>query len=241
MDSIIEYILSPYFLEGAVNTLQLTLFAQIAGVSVGFFLALAKISRWRLLRGLANSYTWVFRGIPVLVQLIFVYNALPQFGIKLSEFQSAIVALTLNEGAYMSEIIRSGLASVSKGQQRAGFVLGMSKFQIMRYITLPQALRVIVPPTSNQFIGMLKTSSLASVVGYGDLLLTAQQMASASFDYMHTLIAVAIYYLLFTAVFTALQFVLERRLSISRPAGAAVSVMDGCKAWFRRYFSLEIR
>lgn len=216
MERIIEYLLSPYFFEGAVSTLKLTLFSQIAGVALGFFLALAKMSKWSYLRGLASSYIWVFRGIPVLVQLIFVYNALPQFGIKLSEFQSAIVALTLNEGAYMSEIIRAGLASVNRGQQRAGHVLGMSKIQILRYITLPQAFRVVVPPTANQFIGMLKTSSLASVVGYGDLLLTAQQMASANFDYMHTLIAVAIYYLVFTAVFTAIQVSLERHMDISR-------------------------
>lgn len=235
MDSIIAYLLSPLFFEGAVHTLQLTLFAQIAGVSLGFFIALAKMSRWKFFRGLASGYIWVFRGIPVLVQLIFVYNALPQFGIKLSEFQSAIVALTLNEGAYMSEIIRSGLTSVSKGQQRAGFVLGMTNFQIMRYITIPQALWVVVPPTANQFIGMLKTSSLASVVGYGDLLLTAQQMASASFDYMHTLIAVVIYYLVFTAVFTAIQIHLERRMDISRRV--AEQQNTGFKAWVQRCFS----
>jgi polar amino acid transport system permease protein len=236
MDSVIAYLLSPYFFEGAVSTLKLTLLAQAAGVSLGFFLALAKMSRWKILRGFANSYIWVFRGIPVLVQLIFVYNALPQFGIRLSEFQSAIVALTLNEGAYMSEIIRSGLASVSKGQQRAGYVLGMSKIQILRYITIPQALRVIVPPTANQFIGMLKTSSLASVVGYGDLLLTAQQMASASFDYMHTLIAVVIYYLVFTAVFTAIQINVERKMDISRRINLETEGVTGFKAWVQKCF-----
>lgn len=237
MDSIIAYLLSPLFFEGAVSTLKLTLLAQAAGVLLGFFLALAKMSHVRAIRTLAGSYIWIFRGIPVLVQLIFVYNALPQMGLKLSEFQSALVALTLNEGAYMSEILRSGLTSVSFGQQRAGYVLGMTKFQIMRYITIPQALRVVVPPTANQFIGMLKTSSLASVVGYGDLLLTAQQMASASFDYMHTLVAVVIYYLVFTAVFTAIQIHVERRMDLSHQKKPEKEGTSGLRAWMQKCFS----
>ena len=236
MESIISYLLSPLFFEGAVSTLKLTLLAQVAGVLLGFFLALAKISHLRFFRMLAGSYIWIFRGIPVLVQLIFVYNALPQLGLKLSEFQSAIVALTLNEGAYMSEIIRSGLTSVSPGQQRAGYILGMTRFQIMRYITIPQALKVIVPPTANQFIGMLKTSSLASVVGYGDLLLTAQQMASASFDYMHTLVAVVIYYLVFTAVFTAIQIHVERRMDTNHRANSEKEGTRRLRAWMQKCF-----
>ena len=168
MEGLFNYVCSPDFLNGAVSTLKLTICAQIAGVLCGFLLAIFRMSKFKIFQGIASIYIWIFRGIPVLVQLIFVYNALPQFGLKLTSFQSAMVALTLNEAAYMAEIIRSGLKSVHPGQQRAGYVLGMSKLQIMRHITLPQALRTVVPPTTNQFIAMLKTSSLASVVGYGD-------------------------------------------------------------------------
>ena len=153
MDKILNYLISPMFIEGALNTLKVTLCSQTLAILLGFFIALAKRSRVKPLVWLVSGYVWIFRGIPVMVQLIFAFNVLPQWGIRLSGFQTAILALTLNESAYMSEIIRSGLASVSRGQQRAGHVLGMSRFQIMRHITLPQALRVIVPPTGNQFIG----------------------------------------------------------------------------------------
>jgi polar amino acid transport system permease protein len=213
-----EYLVSHSFLVGALNTIKLTLAAQAVAVVLGFALALAKMSRWKALSGMASSYIWIFRGIPVLVQLIFVFNALPQFGIKLTGFQSALLALALNEAAYMAEIVRSGLSSVGKGQQRAGRALGMNSWQRMRHIVLPQAFRIIIPPTANQFIGMLKTSAMASVVGYTDLLMTAQQTASANFNYVDTLIAAVIYYLAFTAIFTLLQTYLERKMDISRKA-----------------------
>lgn len=211
------YLFSNRFLLGAVNTLKLTLLSQLAAIVLGFVIALAKMSRLVILEKLAGAYIWVFRGIPVLVQLIFVYNALPRFGITLSEFQTALVALALNEAAYMAEIIRAGLESVGKGQHRAARALGMNNWQRMRYVVLPQALRVITPPTGNQFIGMLKTSSMASVVGYTDLLMSAQQAASANFDYVNTLIAAVIYYLFFTAIFSVGQSYLERRMDTSRP------------------------
>jgi polar amino acid transport system permease protein len=218
LDNIVKYVFSPHFLTGAVNTLELSIMAQIAGVLIGFLLALAKTSRYGAVRFLADGYIWLFRGIPVLLLLIFVYNALPQFGVRLNEFKSALVALMFNEAAYMAEIIRSGLGSVGAEQQRAGYVLGLTKLQIMRYITMPQALRVIIPPTANQFIGMLKLSSLASVIGFGDLLLVAQQVAGENFDYVNTLVAVAVYYLFFTAIFTLVQIFLEKSMDISRKA-----------------------
>lgn len=201
-------------MTAAINTLKLTLMAQLLGVGLGFIIALMKMSKLKAMNNVANGYIWFFRGIPVLVQLIFVFNALPQFGVRLSGFECALLALALNEAAYMAEIIRSGLSSVGKGQHRAAHVLGMSHWQCMRYIVLPQAFRVIVPPTGNQFIGMLKTSAMASVVGYMDLLLTAQQAASATFNYTDTLIAAVIYYLVFTALLTILQGYLERRMDV---------------------------
>ncbi|MDB5053369.1 MAG: hypothetical protein JWM44_1419 [Bacilli bacterium] len=216
IDSVGGYLFSHSFLLGAVNTLKLTMVAQLTAVVLGFVIAIAKTSRWKIIQSLAGTYIWIFRGIPVLVQLIFVYNALPEFGIRLSSFQSAFVALALNEAAYMAEIIRTGLTSVGKGQHRAAHALGMSNWQIMRHVILPQALRVIVPPTANQVIGMLKTTAMASAVGYTDLLLTAQQVASANFNYVDTLIAVVIYYLMFTGILTLVQSYLERRMDISR-------------------------
>ncbi|OBR64359.1 polar amino acid ABC transporter permease [Paenibacillus oryzae] len=214
VNGVFDYMTSQTFAAAAANTLKLTLLAQLLGVALGFLLALGKMSKWSVLNSAANGYIWFFRGIPVLVQLIFVFNALPQFGIRLSGFECALIALALNEAAYMAEIIRSGLSAVSKGQKRAAHVLGMNNWQTMRHVVLPQAVRLIVPPTGNQFIGMLKTSAMASVVGYMDLLLTAQQAASATFNYVDTLIAAVIYYLVFTALFTLLQGYIERKMDV---------------------------
>ncbi|MFX3617382.1 MAG: amino acid ABC transporter permease [Sporolactobacillus sp.] len=209
---LLSYIFSTSFLLGAVNTLWLTIAAQVLAVALGFLLELIRRTNKKPLIRLEGLYIWLFRGVPVLVQLIFVYSALPQLGIRFTSFQSALIALTLNEAAYMAEIIRSGLSSVDHGQQRAARLLGMKAPQIMRYIILPQAMRVIIPPTANQFNGMLKTSALASVVGYSDLLLTAQQTASANFTYMSTLTAAVVYYMVFTTGFTMIQNNLEKKL-----------------------------
>ena len=214
LESVRTYVLSGNFFRGALITLGLTILAQSIGIVLGLIVALARTSRWRGLRRIAGLYIWFLRGTPVLLQLIFVYAALPQFGIRFSAFQSAVVALSLNEGAYMAEIIRSGIQSVSAGQRLASRALGMKEWQVMRYVVLPQATRVIIPPTGNQFIGMLKTSALASVISVQELLLTAQRTASANFDYVPALASAAIYYLALTTIFTFLQEWLERRLSI---------------------------
>lgn len=226
-ESVRTYVFSGIFFRGALITLALTILSETLGILIGLIIALARSARWRLVRDAAAFYVWFLRGTPVLLQLIFVFAALPQFGIRFTAFQSAIVALSLNEGAYMAEIIRSGIEAVSSGQRLASRALGMREWQVMRYVVLPQALRVIVPPTGNQFIGMLKTSALASVISVQDLLLTAQRTASANFDYVPALVSAAIYYLALTTVFTLLQRRLEQHLSIehrrrSRPMiGAA--------------------
>ncbi|KRN08749.1 polar amino acid ABC transporter inner membrane subunit [Liquorilactobacillus mali KCTC 3596 = DSM 20444] len=198
---------------GAVRTIVLTLISQCLAVILGLILELLRRTKKPITVKFVNFYIWLFRGIPVLVQLIFVYTALPQVGIKFDNFTSALIALTLNEAAYMAEIIRSGFDSVDGGQQKAAKMLGLSKTEIMKKITLPQALQVIVPPTANQFNGMLKTSALASVVGYSDLLLTAQQIASANFEYMSALTAAVIYYLIFTTIFTYVQKKAEQKFN----------------------------
>lgn len=221
MPGFVEYFLSFNLLLGAGLTLALTLLSMVFGIVFGLVLALAKTSGLPVLQRSANAYIWLFRGTPVLLQLIFIFNALPQVGLRFSAFTSAIIALSLNEAAYMAEIIRAGLQSVGEGQRMAARVLGLKESQILRYIVLPQAVRVILPPTGNQFIGMLKLSALASVIAVNELLLRAQRIASANFDYVNTLIAAALWYLILTTIFTQGQHWLEARMSRRQRRGAA--------------------
>jgi polar amino acid transport system permease protein len=211
-----EYFFSVNFAVGAGITLALTLLSMILGVVGGLVLALIKTSGVRFLQAPADLYIWLFRGTPVLLQLIFIFNALPQMGLRFSAFTSAVIALSLNESAYMAEIIRAGIESVDKGQRSAARVLGLRDGQIMRHVVLPQAMRLIVPPTGNQFIGMLKTSALASVIAVQDLLLRSQRVASANFDYVDTLLAAGAWYLILTTIFTYGQRWLERRTDVTR-------------------------
>jgi len=197
-------------------TLAITVLSLIFGIVVGLVLALLQGSQLRFLKVASLAYLWLFRGTPVLFQIIFIYNVLPTFGIRLSAFVSAIIALSLNEGAYMAEIIRSGLQAVKKGQRTAGLALGMTRFSVMRYIVIPQAGRIVLPPIGNQMIGMLKTSALVSVVAVEELLLVANQTASSSFRYFEALSAAAIYYLALTTIFMGLQYLLERSLDRKR-------------------------
>jgi polar amino acid transport system permease protein len=212
----LEYLFSINFALGAGITLALTLLSMALGIVGGLALALVKTSGMRVLQVPADLYIWLFRGTPILLQLIFIFNALPQMGVRFSAFTSAVIALSLNESAYMAEIIRAGIESVHKGQRSAARVLGMRDSQIMRYVVLPQAMRLIVPPTGNQFIGMLKMSALASVIAVQDLLLRAQRIASANFDYIDTLIAAGAWYLILTTVFSYGQRLLERRMDVTR-------------------------
>ena len=205
-----------YDLAGAaLVTLWISLVAMLLGLALGLALSLAQESRWRLLRWLAWTYLWLFRGTPVLLQIIFAFNVLPSFGIILSGPVCAILALGLHEAAYLAEIFRSGLAAVDTGQRDAARALGMSEWRVMRLVVLPQAVRLVIPPIGNQFIGMLKLSALISVIGVRDLLLAAEQSASATFRYLEALSAAAVYYLAFTTVLMALQRALERKLGRS--------------------------
>jgi polar amino acid transport system permease protein len=201
---------SEQFLRGAGMTLLITVVSLLIGMAVGFILALAQGSRYLGVRSFGLLYLWLFRGTPVLFQLIFVFNVLPVFGILLSGFASAVLALGLNEGAYMAEIMRSGIQAISRGQRTAARALGMTEWQVMRHVVLPQAFRIIIPPIGNQFIGMLKLSALVSVIAVQDLLLVANQTASANFRYLQALGAAGIYYLLLTTLFMAVQGRIER-------------------------------
>ncbi|WP_020574520.1 amino acid ABC transporter permease [Actinopolymorpha alba] len=218
--SFLDYVFSATFFQSAGITLALTVVSMVLGIVGGLLLGLVKTSSVAPARWLANGYIWLFRGTPVLLQLIFVFNVLPGWGLRFSPFTCAVIALSMNEAAYMAEIIRAGLLSVDRGQRTAAHMLGLSERQILRWVVLPQAARVILPPTGNQFIGMLKTSALASVVAVQDLLLSAQRIAAANFDYVNTLVAAAIHYLVLTTLFTLAVNAVERRLDVTRRASA---------------------
>ncbi|MFM2477245.1 amino acid ABC transporter permease [Celerinatantimonas sp. MCCC 1A17872] len=212
LDLMWHYVISPSFIQGAWMTLMITVTSLFFGVILGLVLALLQEAPFRPLKVLAYFYLWLFRGTPVLFQIIFIYNVLPGFGMRFSAFTCAVLALSMNEGAYMAEILRSGLQAVKSGQRTAGLALGMSRTQVMRKIVLPQAARIVLPPMGNQMISMLKSSALVSVIAVQELLLVANQTASASFRYFEALCAAGIYYLLLTSLFMATQSWLERHL-----------------------------
>ena len=213
---LLDYLGSAEFARGAAVTLGLTLLSLFFGMAIGLALALLQSIPSRIARTFSFVYLWLFRGTPVLFQIIFIYNVLPSFGIRFSAFVCAVLALSLNEGAFMCEIFRSGLHSVKRGQRTAGLALGMTGTKVLLHIVLPQALRVVLPPIGNQMIGMLKLSALVSVIAVQELLLIANQTASANFRYLEALSAAGIYYLALTTLFMLFQGWLERSLDPKR-------------------------
>jgi len=213
---LLDYLGSAEFARGAAVTLVLTLLSLFFGMVIGLALALLQSIPSRIARTFSFVYLWLFRGTPVLFQIIFIYNVLPSFGIRFSAFVCAVLALSLNEGAFMCEIFRSGLHSVKRGQRTAGLALGMTGTKVLLHIVLPQALRVVLPPIGNQMIGMLKLSALVSVIAVQELLLIANQTASANFRYLEALSAAGIYYLALTTLFMLFQGWLERSLDPKR-------------------------
>lgn len=200
-----EYLVSPYMMQGAWTTIWLSIVSMVIGISLGFLAALMKMSRNRIVNGIARFYIWLWRGTPLLVQLVIIYSGLPQFGIRLGVIESAILGLALNEGAYFAEIMRSGILAVDKGQHDAARALGMTYRKVMQIVILPQATRVIIPPLGNQFLGMLKTSSLASVISMEELLRHAQQLAQVEFRVLEVYLVAAIYYLAMTTLWGFVQ------------------------------------
>ncbi|KAA5606598.1 amino acid ABC transporter permease [Roseospira marina] len=215
-DLILDYLVSASFLHAAGMTLMITLVSMAWGMLIGLLIALGQEWNRPGLNVLIVAYLWLFRGTPVLFQIIFIFNVLPAMGILFSGFTSAVLALALNEAAYIAEIFRSGIEAVGKGQRTAGRSLGMKNWQVMRHIVLPQALRTVIPPIGNQFLGMLKLSALVSVIGVEDLLLTANQTASANFRYFEALTAAGVFYLAMTTLFMFGQSWLERKVNPRR-------------------------
>ncbi|MBV0893078.1 amino acid ABC transporter permease [Paracoccus sp. Z118] len=233
-DVVGNYLFDSRILSGLSLTIWLTIVTMMIGVILGTICAIMAMSRNIVVATVANAYIWFFRGTPVLVQLIFWYNLGALFpelslGIPFTSWwvsvptntviapvTAAILGLGLNEGAYMSEIIRSGLLSVDPGQRQAARALGMTNGKALRRIVLPQAMTVIIPPTGNQTIGMLKTTSLVSVISLSDLLYSAQTIYSRNFQTIPLLIVACIWYLAATTVLSVLQARIERRFARSR-------------------------
>jgi polar amino acid transport system permease protein len=202
-------------LDGVKVTIILAVLSQAAGIVLGLFSALGRISPLKppIFRWITGFYIWLFRGTPLLVQLAFVYFAVPQLTknhLLLNEFWSAAVALSLNEGAYMTEIIRAGITSVPAGQMEAAQSLGMTRWLAMRRIILPQAIRFVIPPTGNEFISMLKNTSLAVIIGANELFWNVQQVYDANFRYFELLSVASVWYLAMTTVATYIQSHIER-------------------------------
>ncbi|MGC9001884.1 MAG: amino acid ABC transporter permease [Dictyoglomus sp.] len=202
----------PYLLKGAVVTLRLSVISVALGIILGLFLGLARISKNYLLRIPSTIYVEVIRGTPLLMQLLIIYYALPSFGINLGAITAAIVGLSLNSAAYTGEIFRSGIQSIDKGQMEAARSLGMTYFQAMRYIILPQAFRRILPPLTNEFVSMLKESSLASTLAVTELLRAGREIVAWKANVFSPFLGVTLIYLLMTLPLTRLSVWLEKRL-----------------------------
>jgi len=243
-----HYFLSRRILDGLVVTLELTTLAMAIGIVGGVVLAVMRLSPNPLVGGASWLYIWFFRGTPVLVQLLFWFNIAalyprialgipfgPQFvhlnaNTLITTFAAATLGLGLNEAAYMAEIVRAGIISVDEGQTDAAQALGMTRLQTMRRIVLPQAMRVIVPPTGNETISMLKTSSLASVLALPELLYAAQLIYAVNYRTIQLLIVASIWYLIVTTVLSFGQYYVERYFG----RGASRELPDTPLQRFRR-------
>ena len=216
-----EYLFNDVVLEGVWITLQVAVVAQIIGVVLGVLFALMRVSGNRALQFAAGFYVWLFRGTPALLQLLILYFGIPQlFGnqtltTELTAFRAAIIAFGINEGAYMTEIMRAGILSVESGQMDAARSVGMTQLQAMRRVILPQAMRVVVPPTGNEFIALLKNSSVAFTIGLVELLGAVNLIYSVNFKIMELLVVAGIWYLVITTVFSLAQAEIERLLAIA--------------------------
>lgn len=230
-DVVLANLFAPIILQGLGLTLWLTVAAMCIGTVLSVIVAIMRISENPFLNIPAGLYLWFFRGTPILVQLIFWYNLaflIPEIVIGIpfgptffkgsandliTPYSAALLGLGLNEGAYMAEIVRAGILSVDQGQQEAARALGMRPGQILRRIVLPQALRVIVPPTGNETIGMLKMTSLVSVIALSDLLYSVQTISSRTFQTIPLLLVACAWYLAITSVMTAIQGRIEKRFA----------------------------
>ncbi len=198
------------FLQGAALTLFVCLCSIVVSVLLGFVVALARLSSSAVAFGIASFYASFFRGTPLLIQIMLIYLGLPQIGVVPGAILAGIIALSLNYGAYLSEIFRAGIIGVAAGQREAALALALRPAQIFWRVTLPQAMRTIIPPTTNQFISMLKDSSLISVMGVWEVMFLAQSYGRSSYRYIEMLTTAAVLYWIMSIGLELLQAQLER-------------------------------
>lgn len=198
--------------DGILVTFQVTVGSILLALVIGLIAGLGRISSNRFINGAASFYVEVIRGIPLLVQLFYIYYALGRF-VHVPDLASAIIAMAVCYGAYMGEVFRAGIQSIPKGQMEAARSLGMSKRQAMRHVILPQAVKVVLPPIGNEFIALLKDSSLVSILAVADILRRGREFASESFAYFETYTVIALVYLIITLFLSKLIGMMEERIS----------------------------
>jgi polar amino acid transport system permease protein len=252
-DVVGQYLFDQRVLDGVVKTIELTVLAMAIGIVLGVLLAVMRLSANPLIRSSSWFYIWIFRGTPVLIQILFwnfiaaLYPTIDlgiPFGPSfihlnandfITPFIAGMLALGLNEGAYMAEIVRAGIISVDEGQTEASKALGMTRMQTMRRIVLPQAMRVIIPPTGNETISMLKYTSLVSVIAVAELTYSVQLIYSQSFQQIPLLLVASIWYLAMTTVLSIGQFFLERRFGRGRTRDEPMSLFEQVRSgWIGR-------
>ncbi|BCS97582.1 glutamine ABC transporter permease [Desulfoluna limicola] len=211
-----------FLLKGAVVTIQLTSGALIIGIILGCLAGMGRISRNRFIRAVSSVYVYVLRGTPMLLQIFFIYFGIPQIYLAVTgnpinptPMQAGIIALGINSGAYVAEIVRAGIQAVPKGQMEAARSLGMSHARAMKDVILPQAFRRIIPPLCNEFIVLLKDSSLVSVIGAGELMYSAKVMGARYYDYVQFLFGAGVVYLALTFIISQVLAAVERKMGVS--------------------------
>jgi polar amino acid transport system permease protein len=241
--------------RGILVTLGLTAISMAIGIALGVVFAVMRLSANPIVRGAAFAYVNFFRGTPVLVQLLFWFNLAALYpvitlgipGVHLDANQlitpmtAAILGLGLNQGAYMSEIVRAGILSVDHGQTEAAEALGITRLQTMRRVVLPQAMRVIIPPTGNETIGMLKTTALVSVISVPELLYSAQIIYARTFETVPLLIVASLWYLLITSILTVGQYYLERRFARGNQRNLPPTPLQQLKRFFATHDALSLK
>lgn len=213
---------TPLFLPAILVTLQLTVLSILLGIAIGLVSAFAKLSSNRWLNRIADMYITVIRGTPLIVQLSFIYFALPGIGIDLNAFTAATIGLGIHNGAYIAEIIRGGIQSISTGQMEAARSLGMTYQKAMRRVILPQAFRRIVPPLGNQFIIALKDSSLAGLITVNEIYMTSRRLGASTYQQMEFYMLAGLFYLILVSIFSILVARLEKKLETSKRQASQV-------------------
>jgi cystine transport system permease protein len=204
---------APVMLQGAGYTVVFALASMLGGLALGFPTAIMRMSPWAIVRWPAALYVSLMRGTPLLVQIFVIYYGLPSIGIELSPVTAGVLALSLNSGAFLSESLRGAIQSISPGQWRASYSLGLSYWQTLQHVVLPQALRVAAPSMSNTLISLIKDTSLVSVITMTELMLATKEVIATTFRPLPLYIAAALLYWCMSLLFEALQRALERRLN----------------------------